>query len=109
LAIYSARLCVAAITNAGATVYTAPAGFVIVVRDIVVGQTSSSTPLNCAIYLIISGETFSTVLWCFQNIGNTQAQQWTGRQVMNPTDSIFVQGSESVGTILISGYQLSAP
>lgn len=104
---YSTRFAAGEGTGSGAVVYTVPAGYVAVIRDIELLSGSGTTdevvidatvpgPLNVVIWLHIFGAAFA---WA----------QWAGRAVLNAGDEISVTAPADGSTYLISGYLLSAP
>lgn len=89
-------------------IYTAPAGYVTVVRDISVANTSGSSE---AYSLYASGNPGPTSAFILINgsLANDAVDQWEGRQVLNAGDTLTLSIGGADFTCLISGYLLSSP
>lgn len=103
--IYSTRFYNGPATN-GQTLYTVPAGFVVVVRDLEVYNFSSSAIVQVQVQLGVSGST-SGVLAFVNNVASQVCAQWKGRAVVNAGESLVAFSTGSSFSMLVSGYLLS--
>lgn len=105
---YSQRFA-AATTVAGtaSTVFTCPANFVAVVRDL---QAYNSGGASDALFvaLVIPGPATLT-LWHFAGVAASTSDQWQGRVVLNAGDQLELFSAAEAFEVLISGYLLSSP
>lgn len=103
--VYSTRFIAAALEPAG-LYYTVPEGFVAVVRDIDAVGTGGE-------YIQAALETVGSTFWLdyFPESGSYGWIGWRGRQICQPGEqiSVFVSGTESGGTVAVSGYLLTLP
>jgi hypothetical protein len=84
--------------------YIVPDGYAAIVRDVDVSSAGDeNTNWGLA---VVGGATFAG--GSFTSIGAAQYQQWRGRQVVNPGETLvaFADGSRS---IMVSGYLLTLP
>lgn len=97
----------AAPTSAGSAEYTVPTGYMTLVRDINVCNTTAAS-LNCALHLVPVGGSATTSNMLIPNspIDAYSMLQWTGEQVLSAGDFIQVIGSGSGLTVNISGEEV---
>lgn len=86
--------------------YTVPAGYVAVVRDIVLYVDIDQTPGQIAVYTI-SG---SNAVMIYREISPTPGvtYHWDGRQVLNAGQSLYIYSDAGRMVALVSGYELGA-
>lgn len=102
--IVGARLIQAALTASYVSIYTAPTGSRVYVKDIDICNTTSGT-LRFYVHLVPQGSTPDASNALFYNvpINGTTTVQWTGSQILNAGDSIQVKGSATGCAISITG------
>lgn len=84
--------------------YVVPSGFRAVVRDIDVFAHVSVAARD----IHIIGQAGQTFYWFDWNTGDTSAQHWSGRVVLDPGSLLRAQSSDLVD-VTISGYLLTLP
>lgn len=87
--------------------YTVPAGYVAVLRDVALTATST-TDLGPVTLYIVTG-TQSVTVFGLASLGGRETHQWTGRQVLNAGDVLRATAGGALTDWLVSGYLLSAP
>lgn len=87
--------------------YVAPVGFVSVVRDIELWN-SSAAPEDIAVNLLGSSGLYLAGIVTKKALGENETFQWEGRVVMTPNQRLFIAGTAYPFGVVISGYQLSA-
>jgi hypothetical protein len=104
---YSKQLFLGSVDTVGQVLYTVPAGYITVVRDIEVLHVSSDSG-TFSIYDQGPGSSAATI-W-FVGVADLAWAQWKGRAVMNAGDQLIASVSDA-GTYqaIVSGYLLSAP
>jgi hypothetical protein len=102
-ALYSTLFAAAVITTTGPHVlFTVPAGYVAVLRDVGFLNTSGVTG---PIYLYDSS--VSTAWWASPSVANFGSVEWQGRQVFPAGSEISVQLGNAPWVVRASGYLLS--
>jgi len=105
VSVYSTLFYSGPLTVAGAVIYTAASGVVIVVRDIEYYNFSGAAQ-TAQVARYVSGSTAGAVNYSVLPAVQ-QTTQWKGRAVINQLESIWVQGSSASIGIMVSGYLLS--
>ena len=84
--------------------YRTPTNVRTYVKDIDIANTTSST-INVSVFLVPNGATAgaSTALFYAVPIPGNSTLQWTGAQILNPSDTIQTQANNSGCTITITG------
>lgn len=103
---YSTRLAVTFLTSSSITsFFTAPAGYVTVLRDLQVGQEEGG-PGDFSLYAVGNPGSTNALIVTYPALTSTQTGQWQGRLVLNAGDELA--GSVSAGgfTVWASGYLL---
>lgn len=102
--IVGARLIQVGITTAYVSIYTAPAGSRVYVKDIDICNTGSTTS-NVYLHMVPVGDSVSTSNALFYNmaIPPYTTVQWTGSQIMNAGDTLRVKATTSGCAISITG------
>jgi len=104
--IYSTQFAAVNLTGSLTTLYTVPAGFVAVVRDVSGFMTTTTVGEAIVLSLQLANVNFAT----FQSDGSTyQDVHWEGRVVMPAGESLQVADSVAAGALVVSGYLLAAP
>lgn len=107
-AVYSRQFYADQITAGGtAPLATVPAGVVWVLRDITLGNLETTDTGAVSITVVAAGAPASVARWA--TIPDSAAVYWTGRQVLNAGDLLRVYNNSGLMSVLISGYELSAP
>jgi hypothetical protein len=102
--LYSTRFIGGTVAEGTDAAFTVPAGFVAVVRDVVVTNAASSPG---QISWGISTTAGFIVAYNFTELGSGASAQWTGRQVANAGEDLFIfAGVEAI--IGMSGYLLTS-
>jgi len=93
-----------AMTTATAVAYTVPSNTRTMVKNFDMCNTNN-TLQTFSIYLVPAGQSPSTsnALFYNNNINGYSSIQWSGVEILNQGDMIYVQGSSSGITIYISG------
>jgi hypothetical protein len=89
---------------AAGVLYTVPAGYVVVLRDAVLRQ--SSGPLAVAFLVDLS---VGAVIESYAPASLNAVDHWQGRQVFEEGDGIGLETTGGVWSARLSGYLLSAP
>ena len=104
---YSSRFAAATVGGSSDVLYTVPAQYVAVIRDVEVwNQGGTSDSLDT--FVNVPGP-LSLILVRFSDIAAGQTAQWKGRVVMNAGDTFSTYSGGNDWGILVSGYLLSAP
>lgn len=104
--VYSTRFYIGAAPSSQSTVYTVPAGFTAVIRDLEAFATSAITD---PVYLVVqegSGPV-AAVIADVGTLGALQFGHWEGRAVMVAGDELIIAGYGSDLLLCVSGYLLS--
>lgn len=104
-AIYS-TLFLSGNTSAGSPIFTVPAGFIAVLRDVDVycnGIGGEELFLEDSTY----GNTFAR--WDILTPADSGSKQWQGRQVFNPGGGFVFVATVGTWDVRASGYLLTAP
>jgi hypothetical protein len=104
---YSTRFAVGTADNSLITQFTAPSGFVAVLRDLEVANSSAGTD-SLDVILEVPGP-LSVVIVRFSDLGASLTAQWQGRVVMNAGDLLQTFAGANTWDFTASGYLLSAP
>lgn len=102
--IVPAKLAQAALTTSPVSVYTVPANTRTMVKNFDLCNTNAALT-TFSIYLVPSGGSPATsnALFYSQNLTGYQSLQWSGVEILNQGDQIYVQASATGMTIYISG------
>lgn len=87
--------------------YTVPAGYVAVVRDIEAWNFGGETD-QLFTTANVPGP-LAVAVWVTPEVAPNEWAQWKGRAVFNAGDILQAQASSSSWSLFISGYLLSAP
>lgn len=104
---YSVRLGAADVAAELVVLYTVPADYVAVVRDIEAWNFGGETD-KLFTTANIPGP-LAVAVWVTPEVATDEWTQWQGRLVMNAGDVLQAQGIASSWTVVASGYLLSAP
>lgn len=102
--IVGARLIQSAITTSYVSIYTAPTGSRVYVKDLDFCNTTGS-PIGVYIHLVPVSDspTASNALFYNAIVPAYTTVQWTGSQILNAGDTIQVKGTAAGGTVSITG------
>lgn len=106
MTVYSTKFAAGVGTGSTEDVYTVPAGYVAVVRDIEV--ISGSGASDVLVFECVSPGPLHVVIWVLYSTGANVWGQWRGRVVLVSGDAISALAPADGSTYLISGYLLSA-
>lgn len=107
MSVYSHQFVCEVLSSSNLTLYTVPAGYVVVIRDIEVGDRSGAVNNQSTVFAT-SGGTIEAVVFSATIPLAYGWTQWTGRAVLNAGQSIGAGVSLAQG-LLISGYLLVGP
>ena len=98
------RLSQDTMTTSAKVTYRTPTNVRTYVKDIDIANTTGST-INVSVFLVPTGSTAgaSTALFYLVPIPKYSTLQWTGAQILNPSDTIQIQASASGCTITVTG------
>lgn len=105
LPVYSVRF-ISGNTGAGDPVYTVPAGFVAVLRDVDVYNNSA---VVAELFLEDSQTGQAIARFDSQGPTDTGSQQWRGRQVFDAGGGFLFHATAGTWDVRACGYLLSAP
>jgi hypothetical protein len=102
--IVGARLIQVGVTTAYVSIYTAPVGSRVYVKDIDICNTTGS-PITVYLHLVPVGDAVSTANALFYNMSIPAygTLQWTGSQIMNAGDTLRVKASGAGCAVTITG------
>jgi hypothetical protein len=104
--VYSTRFFAGAVTSITSVIYTVPAGYIAVIRDIT--ATMFSTAAGDVLILGINPPGVYNV--GFKTYGtNYQPAHWDGRMVLNPGDELLANTNATSANVVVSGYLLATP
>jgi hypothetical protein len=105
---YSSRFFVGTCEADQIVVYTVPADYVAVIRDVEWFNDSGSTIGICYLVTTIPGP-LSAVVCAVDELPTTSGSHWDGRVVLEAGDTLSTPGLGTSVFVHISGYLLSAP
>jgi hypothetical protein len=98
------QLAFAAVTASDVSIYTTPGNTRTLVKDINIANTGA-TPLTINLHIVRTTDSVGTgnaLMYGFSIAANT-VYRWTGIQIMNAGDKIYVKSSSTGLTVFISG------
>jgi hypothetical protein len=101
---YSTRFFIGAMPTAQGVLYTVPAGFTVVLRDIELYQYSGGSGLY---YLAISAAGSNAIVYAVTAAPTASSYHWDGRVVMNAGDELLGQAAAANNQVVVSGYLLA--
>lgn len=104
---YSSRFAFGSADSSLIDWFTAPTGFVAVLRDLEVSNSAAGTD-SLDVILMVPGP-LSEVVVRFTDVASSATAQWQGRVVMNAGDVLQTFAGANTWGFCASGYLLSAP
>lgn len=105
MSVYSVRLFAGSFSTALVTLYTAPAGAVIEIRDVELYNNSGAAD-HSDIAVNVSGFGLAQFIGT-PSVANGTSYQWKGRVILAPGDTIQAFSGAGTWLCLISGYSFS--
>lgn len=103
--VYSVNLFAGDLSSSFPEIYTVPAGFTAVIRDMRLRNTHTSTQISNVQVSVSGSSTF--VIWQEEAFPAAQLDEWTGRVVVPAGGGIWGYSDHSDVSAVISGYLLS--
>jgi len=102
--VFTARLAQAVSTGPTVLLYTGPSQIRTVVRDMV-AQNNGSVDSLVTVWLNLPGDSLA-VIWQV-GVPVNKSEHIDMRQVINPGEQLFFQGSSTISRLMVTGYQFA--